>query len=147
MPSNALPPSQRERGTTLVDVVVTLAIVVVLASAFAAEIRNVAPGYRWEQGTQSVVEILRQARQQAIAKNVRVAVKLIGDRLVALEPDDTEIASIDMPQGVTLTFPALGVLFMPTSSCSKFGAIEVTGAAGGTRTININPATGRVRVS
>jgi len=138
---------RRERGTSLVEVMITLAILVTLGSAFASTVRNMAPAYRWQQGTREVVDTLREARQYAIAKNVRVTVKQVGDRLVAMDPDGLEIVAVDVPSGVTLTFPALGVLFMPTAACSKFGAITVAGAGGGVKTIDVNGATGRVRVS
>jgi hypothetical protein len=146
--------SNRERGTTLVDVMVTMAIVVVLASGFGAAIRDLAPNYRWEQGTQSVVEILRAARQQAIATNRSVDVNLMSDR-VAVPTDPSLVAQL--PAGVSLTrIPnedgeGVGVVrFSPRSTCNTVGPIEVSSVTHEgdprTRTITLVLATGRVLV-
>jgi prepilin-type N-terminal cleavage/methylation domain-containing protein len=149
-------PNHRERGTTLVEVMVTLAILVVLASAFAAEIRDVGPTYRWEQGTQSVVEILRAARQQAIATNRRVDVNLSAGRVAV--PTDPTLAA-QLPAGVSLSrIPnqddlGVGIVsFFPRSTCNTVGPIEVSIASHHedepprTRTITLVMATGRVLV-
>jgi Tfp pilus assembly protein FimT len=154
MLNDAFSPSQRERGTTLVDVMVTLAILVVLACGFADAIRDVRPTYRWEQGTQSVVEILRAARQQAIATNRRVDVNLSADRVAV--PTDPTLAA-QLPVGVSLSRvpnpddAGVGVVsFFPRSTCSTVGPIEVTSETPDgeprTRTITLVMATGRVLV-
>jgi type II secretory pathway pseudopilin PulG len=155
MPIDAFTLSDGERGTTLVDVMVTLAILVVLSCGLAGSIRDWTPTYRWEQGTQSVVEILRAARQQAIATNRKVDVNLAVDR-VAVATDPTLTAQL--PAGVSLSrIPnqdhlGVGVVsFFPRSTCNTVGPIEVTSAAHAgeparTRTITLVMATGRVLV-
>jgi len=143
----------RERGTSLVEVMITLAIVVTLGSAFGASVRNIAPVYRWEQGTREVVETLREARQYAIAKNATVDVQLTADRLTVVDRShgDAEILVAALPQGVNLVTAAgdlLGpqtVTFTPRSTCNGPASIKVLGHdALVPRDITLIKATGRV---
>jgi len=140
----------RERGTTLVEVMITLAVVATLVSAFGASVRSLAPAYRWQQGTQAVVETLREARQFAIAKNATVDVQLTVDQLTVIDRSngDAEILVAALPQGVTLDgLPAGGdtVTFTPRSTCNGPASIKVLGHdASVPRDITLVKATGRV---
>ena len=139
----------RERGTSLVEVTVTLAILVTLGSAFAASVRNMAPTYRWEQGTREVVETLREARQYAIAKNVLVDVQLTVDQLAAVNrTTGDELFVAALPHGVTLDgLPDGGdtVTFTPRSTCNGPAAIRgLSDGAATPRSITLVKATGRV---
>ena len=139
----------RERGTSLVEVMVTLAILVTLGSAFAASVRNMAPAYRWQQGTREVVETLREARQYAIAKNVTVDVQLTADQLTAVNRNTgDQLFATALPQGVSLDgLPDGGdtVTFTPRSTCNGPAAIKVLSDGAATpRSITLVKATGRV---
>jgi Tfp pilus assembly protein FimT len=139
-----------ERGTSLVEVMITLAIVVTLGSAFAASVRNMAPVYRWDQGTREVVQTLREARQYAIAKNATVNVQLAADQMTVVDHSngDAEILVALLPQGVVLDgLPADGdtVTFTPRSTCNGPSSIKVLGnGAAEPRNITLIKATGRV---
>jgi len=139
-----------ERGTSLVEVMVTLAIVVTLASAFGASVRNMAPLYRWEQGTREVVQTLREARQYAIAKNATVDVQLAADQLTVVDRShgDAEVLVAALPRGVILDgLPEGGdtVTFTPRSTCNGPSSIKVLShGAADPRNITLIKATGRV---
>lgn len=143
-----------ERGTSLVEVVVTLAIVVTLGSAFASTVRNMAPAYRWEQGTRQVVETLCEARQYAIAKNVNVDVQLTAGQVTAVDRNSGgEILVAALPQGVNLVnadgdpLAPQTVTFTPRSTCNGPSSIRVAGhGAGDSHNITLIWATGRVLV-
>ena len=141
---------RRERGTSLVEVMITLAIIVTLGSAFAASVRNMAPFYRWQQGTREVVQTLREARQYAIAKNATVDVQLTADQLTVVDRSngDAQVLVAALPQGVTLDgLPADGdtVTFTPRSTCNGPASIRVLAhGAADPRDITLVKATGRV---
>jgi len=139
---------RRERGTSLVEVMITLAIVVVLGSAFGASVRNMAPVYRWQQGTREVVQTLREARQYAIAKNATVDVQLTADQLTVVDRShgDAEVLVAALPQGITLRgLPVDGdtVTFSPRSTCTGPSSIQVAHGAED-HNITLIKATGRV---
>jgi len=139
---------RRERGTSLVEVMITLAIVVTLGSAFGASVRNIAPFYRWEQGTREVVQTLREARQYAIAKNATVDVQLTEDQLTVVDRShgDAEVLVAALPQGITLRGLPVGgdtVTFSPRSTITGPSSIRVAHGAAD-HNITLIMATGRV---
>jgi len=141
--------SHREAGTSLVEVMVVMTLLVVLLSAFAATTRKVAPFHRWQASSREVATLLRAARVRAIASGRAVIVDLAANRL-AVRGDAT--LAVDLPAGVTLSrFPGGGTItFAPRGSCDTSGPLELTGGgsshAGEHTTITLVMATGRVRL-
>jgi type II secretory pathway pseudopilin PulG len=136
-------------GASLVEVMISLALLAVLSSTFAAQMRDLTPFHRWEQGARQVAEILRAARQQAIATNAECRVNLQEGRVEV--PSAPEL-STDLPAGVRITtMPGDGrVSFYPGSTCNTVGPIAVsfTDASGRVhdKVITLVLATGRVLV-
>ena len=145
--TNAFAPS--EAGTSLVEVMVVMALLVLLLSGFAATARNMAPVHQWQASSREVATLLRAARVRAIASGRDVIVELAPNR-VALRGDAT--LAVDLPASVTLSrFPARGMItFTPRGSCDTTGPLELSGGgpdhAGETTTITLVMATGRVRL-
>jgi len=140
--------SHREAGTSLVEVMVVMALLVVLLSAFAATTRKVAPFHRWQASSREVATLLRAARVRAIASGRAVIVDLAANR-VGVRGDAT--LAVDLPAGVTLShFPRGTITFAPRGSCDTVGPLELTGGgpshAGEHTTITLVMATGRVRL-
>ncbi len=140
--------SSSEAGTSLVEVMVVMALLVVLLSGFAATTRSVAPFHRWQASSREVATLLRAARVRAIASGRNVIVDLAVSR-VGVRGDPT--LAVNLPAGVTLSrFPAGGVIFTPRGSCNTVGPLELSGGglghAGEITSITLGVATGRVRL-
>ncbi|RMF84427.1 MAG: hypothetical protein D6739_05925, partial [Nitrospirae bacterium] len=61
-------PSQRERGTSLVEVVVTLALMSVMMTAFAASVQQGSKASNLEGASRTLLGELQLARQRAITE-------------------------------------------------------------------------------
>jgi len=147
--SNLQPVSRREAGTSLVEVMVVMALLVILFSGFAATARSVAPFHQWQASSREVATLLRAARVRAIASGRDVTVDLAANR-VGVRGDAT--LAVKLPAGVALSrFPRGGTItFTPRGSCNRGGPLELTGGgsghAGEVTSITLVRATGRVRL-
>jgi len=143
------PVSRREAGTSLVEVMVVMALLVILFSGFAATARSVAPFHQWQASSRQVATLLRAARVRAIASGRNVIVDLAANQ-VAVRGDAT--LAVNLPAGVTLSrFPVGGTItFTPRGSGDTVGPLELTGGghghAGEVTSITLVLATGRVRL-
>ena len=141
--------SAPETGTSLVEVMVVMALLVILFSGFAATARSVAPFHQWQATSREVATLLRAARVRAIASGRDVIVDLAANR-VGVRGDPT--LAVDLPAGVTLSrFPGGGTItFTPRGSCDTSGPLELAGGghghAGEVTSITLVMATGRVRL-
>lgn len=141
--------SSPEAGTSLVEVMVVMALLVVLLSGFAATARSIGPVRQWQASSREVATLLRAARVRAIASGRNVIVDLAANR-VGVRGDPT--LAVDLPAGVTLSrFPGGGTItFAPRGSCDTSGPLELSGGgpdhAGEVKGITLVMATGRVRL-
>ena len=103
----------RERGVSLVEVVVTMALMSILMTAFAATIRDRASISRLEGDSRDLVTQLQLAQQLAITESKRCMVSLdraAGTYTVWIDYNGNNLRDDPAPPGTTPEVKASGVL-------------------------------------
>lgn len=144
----------RTAGFTLLEAVVTLALVATLTAGLALVQREVAASMRLYWAGQQVSLELQRARLRSVAENTdyRVVFTVGADRFqVQRSTGGTFVASgadLVLPAGVwtaSCTAPGQTVRFRPRGNAATFGTIALRNDQGDERRVVVNIA-GRVRV-
>lgn len=143
------------RGTTLVEVVVTTAILVTVAAILAPRIVSAIDSARVNRYRSHLMSLLQQAREDAISSGAPRVVAYADGALVTRERDSeanlSEVADIEgvtlgdfQVDDVTSTEGEWAVSFYPDGTADS-GLFSITDA-GAIETIRILAKTGRLRV-
>jgi type IV fimbrial biogenesis protein FimT len=153
----------RERGVTLIELIVVMVIIAMGAVLLAPNIGAWIPNYRLKSAARDVTSALRTAQMKAISNNTQYHVSFnSGAGTFILQYQDTGGNWIDdgssqkLPQGVAISgigFPACPppaasnncALFNPNSTSST-GSITLSNTKGATKRITLTTSTGRVHV-
>ncbi len=143
----------RERGHSLIELMVTLAMVAILSALAVPQFAVAAARYRERAVVSEVASELRQARLLALSKRQRVEVRLADDRqaidLVLNDDAQTRLRRYDFHgRGVALlSWPEERTLwFHPTGRSASAATILLGSHGANPRRITVS-LTGRVAVS
>lgn len=135
-----MPVTDREAGFTLLEMLVTLAIMALAAGIVFPALQLLTGGRAGDDAAALVAQAMVQARSQALREDAAATVTLdrLGNRLV-LSPGS---ASLDLPPGAVVELPTRGLTFYPDGSATG-GSV---GIAAGARalTVTVDPLTGRI---
>jgi prepilin-type N-terminal cleavage/methylation domain-containing protein len=144
---------QRERGVTLIEIAVVLAIVGIMALFMAPAIGEWIDNFRIRQAARDISSTLQQAKMKAISSRLQYRVVFnVGTETYQLWKNDagwvTEGNANTVPRGVDIDntgFTADTVLFNINGTASENGTITIDNAKGKQYQININTV-GRVSI-
>jgi prepilin-type N-terminal cleavage/methylation domain-containing protein len=150
----------RERGVTLVELVVVVAIIAIGAAFVAPNIGGWIPRYRVGSATRDVVSIMRTAQMKAISTNTPYGVAFDNGSCILYRSSggfSAEGEQVSLPTGVMFnnnTFPVNGTLGKPyaefnTNSTSSSGGVTLTSSSTKVRPrrITLTSSTGRIHVN
>ncbi len=148
----------KNRGVTLIELVVVFVIIAVLACFLAPNVSAWLPNYRLRSATRDIVSIMRTAQAKAVSGNTQFRVNLndgeIGVNCYVLQYYTagtwvSEGAVQRLPAGITIisnTFPGKYASFNPNSTSSA-GSVTLQNTKGATKKISLTSATGRVNIN
>jgi len=150
----------KQRGVTLVELIVVMVIIAIGAVLIAPNIGGFLPNYRLRSGAREIVSTMRLAQMKAISTNQGHGVAFGANSFQVFYRDTGGVlqadgVSVSLPKGVELidnTFPLVTVggsnkpfaEFNPNSTSSA-GAVNVKGKKGSKR-ITVASATGRIKI-
>jgi len=123
-----------EHGFTLLEMLVTLAIMALVAGIGFPVLSGAIAARALSDGTGDAVAALTAARAQARAQGATVT--------VALGTDGRTLGRVVLPAGVAVTWPGRGITFYGDGSADG-GVVSLADARGRVR-IMVAPATGRI---
>ena len=145
------------KGITLIELVVVFIIIAIGALLLVPNIGAWLPNYRLRSATGDIVSTMRTAQMKAVSNNIQYRVNLddaeIGVNSYVLQYQTTggnwvsDGAVQSLPTGISIsanTLPGKHAEFNPNSTSSA-GSVTLISTKG-TRTINLTPITGRVRI-
>ena len=145
----------KNKGITLIELVVVMAIIAIGAALIAPNIGAWIPNYRLRSATRDVVSALREAQMKAVSTNTQYQVSFNpAASSYILQYQDTggnwinQGDSQEFPSGILIsgiTFPGDKANFSPNSTASM-GNITLANSRGSSRTITLTSSTGRVRI-
>jgi len=140
-----------KKGFTLIEIVLTLALIGILAYAFFATFRNFQFGNDLDVAVSTVVQSARRAQllSQGVSKDDDWGIKIFGEKLVIFKGGSW--ASREASQDETLEFPSpLSISGLTEIVFAKFsgkpretGSISLSTASGASREISVG-AMGRL---
>ncbi len=147
----------RQRGATLIELMVVLAIVILLAAAVLPTLGPMRRQGRLRAGANTVAGSLRSARSLAIARSAACYVYAVDapdpadpdEMLLYLPPFEKPEAVERLPAGVSFvgTLPSPGdVWFLPDGSCSTGVTLRIKGEGREEFKVTVSAASGRVSV-
>jgi type IV fimbrial biogenesis protein FimT len=143
----------KQRGVTLLELVIVMVIIALGAVALAPNIGAWLPGYRLRSASRDIVSTLRVAQMKAVSNNQEHRVLFNpGAGTYILQRNSggwiADGASQPLPSGIqinSITFAGNNAQFN-TNSSSSSGSITLRNSKGTTKRITLTPSTGRVRV-
>jgi len=144
-----------ERGVTLIEVAVVMAIVAIMGLFMAPAIGEWIDNYRIRQAARDISSTLQQAKMKAISSRMayRVGFNVVDEayQLWQNDPDSgwiTEGNANTAPRGVDIDntdFTADTVQFNPNGIPSENGTITIDNEKGKQYQVNVNPV-GRISI-
>ena len=145
----------KNRGITLIELVVVMVIIAIGAVLVAPNIGAWIPNYRLRSATRDIVSTLRTAQMKAVSTNTQYQVSFNqGAGSYILQYQNTGGVWINegvtqvLPSGIQIsgiTFPGNNATFN-TNSSSSGGTLTLRNSKGSTKTITVTTSTGRVQL-
>ena len=146
----------KNRGVTLIELVVVMVIIAIGAVLVAPNIGAWIPSYRLRSATRDIVSSLRTAQMKAVSTNREYQVSFDpGARSYILQYRHTDgITWVNegpaqaLPTGIqisSITFPGNNAQFN-TNSTSSAGSIRLMNTKGTSKTITLTSSTGRAKI-
>jgi type IV fimbrial biogenesis protein FimT len=149
--------SRRQSGFTLVELLITIAIVSILATISAPNVMKEMPKYRLNGATRQIVVDLMEARMKAVRLNRKVKILFTNDNQYKVCDDinydgivddcegDAKVVDIQNNYSGVILSASNNPIFNPRGTASNLATINITNSAG-TKSIAI-AITGRVQVN
>ena len=99
---------QPVRGFTLIELIVTIAILAIIATLAAPSFSNIIQRQQLNAATESLVNMLEEAHTQAILKHTEISVSLSNDNTKNYVWKSPNKTSIDAPSVDPITFNSSG---------------------------------------
>ena len=145
----------KNRGITLIELVVVMVIIAIGAVLVAPNIGAWIPNYRLRSATRDIVSTLRTAQMKAVSTNTQYQVSFNqGAGSYILQYQNTGGAWVNegvtqtLPSGIQIsgiTFPGNNAQFN-TNSTSSAGSIRLVNSKGSAKTITLTSSTGRAKI-
>ena len=146
----------KNRGVTLIELVVVMVIIAIGAVLVAPNIGAWIPNYRLRSATRDIVSTLRTAQMKAVSTNREYQVSFdpgAGSYILQYRHTDgltwiNEGPTQALPTGIQIsgiTLPGNNATFNPDSSSSG-GSITLRNPKGATKTITLTSSTGRAQI-
>jgi prepilin-type N-terminal cleavage/methylation domain-containing protein len=141
-----------QKGITLIELVVVMAIIAIGAVLIAPNIGAWLPNYRLRSATRDLVSTMRVAQMKAISNNLRYQISFdIGNNSYILQYQNTGGAWVNdgavqtLPTGVQFntTFGNIANFFQDSRSTN--GNVILNNTKGTTKTIQLLGTTGRIK--
>jgi prepilin-type N-terminal cleavage/methylation domain-containing protein len=143
-----------QKGITLIELVVVMAIIAIGAALTTPNISGWLPSYRLRSATRDVVSIMRVAQIKAVSNNTsyRVTFDTVNESYI-IQYQDTggawvgEGGTQTLPTGVKFntTFPGNITTFSPNSTATD-GNVTLNNNKGANKRIRLLGLTGRIRI-
>ena len=143
-----------QKGITLIELVVVMAIIAIGAALTTPNISGWLPTYRLRSATRDVVSIMRVAQIKAVSNNTQYqAVFNPGNSTYVLQYRDTggnwvdEGSTLTLPTGVNFVTTLVGdtATFSPNSTATD-GNVTLNNNKGASKRIRLLGLTGRIRI-
>lgn len=138
-------PRRAQRGFTMVELSVTLAVIAIGASLAAPGAATMLANRKVQAAAQSILDGLQQARTEALRRNapVRFTLRADGTGWTLTKASDTlqSYASSDWASLVLASTGAGSVTFLPTGllqTGAQLSQVSVSSTVGDSRTLRIN---------
>jgi len=137
------------KGFTLIEYLVVIAIVGILSATVVVGLSNFTPSLKLNGSAKNLQSHLRQAQEEAITTQKQHAIRFDlastpnKYQLIKIDAGETVVRSIDIPQGIAVTLSGSitdnQIVFSPDGAPSSSG--DVTFSIGGkNKVITISPA-------
>lgn len=154
----------RERGFTLLELIVVMAVMMVLMAALLPAFQSTLRRTKLQGAAQEAAILMRKARFEAVKRNrgVAVTVNRIVDRQVTVfvdqnsngvfnPPQDMVLTQFDLPSGINATAERFhgdnAAVYLSNGSVVKIGSMEFTDRNGNRLRVYVEPeATARVEM-
>jgi general secretion pathway protein H len=143
-----------QKGITLIELVVVMAIIAIGAALTTPNISGWLPSYRLRSATRDVASTLRLAQIKAVSSNTpyRVAFDTVNESYILQYQDTgggwlTEGEALSLPTGVKFntTFAGNITTFLPNSTATD-GNVTLNNNKGANKRIRLLGLTGRIRI-
>jgi prepilin-type N-terminal cleavage/methylation domain-containing protein len=138
---------RREKGVTLIELVVVMAIIGIMALFMAPAIGEWVDNYRIRQAARDIASTLQLAKMQAVSTRLPDAVNFtLADGTYGITPLPAGGSNSQVPKGVTIAAgSATSISFNPDGTSPINGTITINNAKGKQYQISVL-ATGRIGI-